>query len=377
MNQTDKLDCKYVGVCGGCTLGDISYKEQLSQKISNTKEIFKEIYDQDISIVETKPRNFRNRIELRIFHKSGNISYAMNSKEKKIVQIELCNIAVKPIISLMPKFLLYIQQHNILKSKLFSVEFLASSIDDVLVTLIYHKKLDDTWKQIASTFALDLGIKIIGRSRKQKIVISDDFINEELTINNKQYKFQYKEGGFIQPNQDINLKMINWVLNHIDPKDDLCELYCGGGNFTIALSTKFNKVVATEISKTSIKSAKTNIALNNIDNIKFVRMSSEEFTQAKHKTREFRRLKQENINIDDYNFSTIFIDPPRAGLDNTTLDFVKEFEQIIYISCNPNSLFENLKILTQTHKIVHFAFFDQFAYTTHIESGVILQKKDL
>ena len=79
--------------------------------------------------------------------------------------------------------------------------------------------------------------------------------------------------------------------NTKDSKKDLCELYCGGGNFTIPLSKKFNKVLATEISKTSIKSALRNCALNNIENINFIRMSSEEFVEALNEVRVFNRLK--------------------------------------------------------------------------------------
>ena len=54
---------------------------------------------------------------------------------------------------------------------------------------------------------------------------------------------------------------------------------------------KFNKVLATEISKTSIKSALRNCALNNIENIDFIRMSSEEFVEALNEVRVFNRLK--------------------------------------------------------------------------------------
>ncbi len=152
----------------------------------------------------------------------------------------------------------------------------------------------------------------------------------------------------------------------------MCELYCGGGNFTIPLSQKFRKVLATEISKTSIKSALENCKLNNIENIDFIRMSAEDFVEALEEKREFRRLK--DINLKSYNFSTIFVDPPRAGLDDTTRDLVKDFEKIIYISCNPQTLHRDLKFLTKTHKIINFALFDQFAYTEHIESGVFLNK---
>jgi tRNA (uracil-5-)-methyltransferase len=130
--------------------------------------------------------------------------------------------------------------------------------------------------------------------------------------------------------------------------------------------------LATEISKTSINSAKVNCQLNDIENIKFIRLAAQEFVEARKGVREFRRLKQENVSLEDYNFSTIFVDPPRAGLDDTTRELCKEFEQIIYISCNPETLKRDLETLTKTHKIEKFAFFDQFAYSTHIESGVIL-----
>jgi tRNA (uracil-5-)-methyltransferase len=90
--------------------------------------------------------------------------------------------------------------------------------------------------------------------------------------------------------------------------------------------------------------------------------------------REFRRLQQEDVKLENYNFSTIFVDPPRAGLDDTTRKLAGEFEQIIYISCNPETLKRDLEELTKTHEIKRFAFFDQFAFSHHIESGVILSK---
>jgi tRNA (uracil-5-)-methyltransferase len=101
-------------------------------------------------------------------------------------------------------------------------------------------------------------------------------------------------------------------------------------------------------------------------------MSAEEFVQGLQEVRVFNRLK--DINLKDYNFDTIFMDPPRSGLDDTTRALAKDFEQIIYISCNPETLHRDLKELVKTHEIIKFALFDQFAYTHHIESGVILKK---
>jgi tRNA (uracil-5-)-methyltransferase len=154
---------------------------------------------------------------------------------------------------------------------------------------------------------------------------------------------------------------------------DLIELYCGNGNFSIALAENFKRVLGTEISKTSVRSAQINISKNNIDNIDIVRMSSEEFSQAMNGERKFRRL--EGFDLTAYNYDTVLVDPPRAGLDIDSVELVSRFNKIIYISCNPLTLKDNLSLLVKTHNIEKFALFDQFPYTDHVETGIILTKK--
>ncbi|BAK74555.1 tRNA (uridine(54)-C5)-methyltransferase TrmA [Arcobacter sp. L] len=372
------MNCKYFGICASCTLFDKTYEEQLNYKIQREKERFSNFTTMEFDIIKSSESNFRNRAEFRIWwdkDENGNeiLSYAMNDFKKNILKIDSCEMVSPHIQEIMPKLIFELEKDLILSYKLFAVEFLGSTTKDLLVTLIYHKKLDEEWNQKAKEIESALNIKIMGRSRKQKIVLSSESINETLHINNKDFKFAYQEGGFTQPNTNVNIQMIEWVLNNIENSSkDLCELYCGGGNFTIPLSTKFHKVLATEISKTSIKSALKNCELNNIETISFIRMSAEEFVQALNEVRPFNRLK--NINLKDYNFDTIFMDPPRSGLDDTTRALAKDFENIIYISCNPKTLHRDLEELTKTHEIVRFALFDQFAFTNHIESGVILKK---
>ena len=373
------MTCKYFGLCASCTLYDKNYDEQLNYKIQREKNRFSNLTALDFDIIKSTPKNFRNRAEFRVWWEKDEqknkdiLTYAMNDFNKEILKIDSCEIVSEDIKKLMPKLLDELQSSMILSFRLFSIEFLVSSTSDMLVSLIYHKKLEDEWINLAKQIEQKLNIKIIGRSRKQKIVLSSDFINESLNINNQEFKFAYEENGFTQPNTSVIIKMIEWVLNNTkDSNKDLCELYCGGGNFTIPLSKKFSKVLATEISKTSIKSALRNCALNNIENINFIRMSSEEFVEALNEIRAFNRLK--NIDLKSYDFDTIFMDPPRSGLDDTTRALAKNFENIIYISCNPETLHRDLEELLKTHKIVRFALFDQFAYSEHIECGVILKK---
>ena len=374
------MNCEYFGKCGSCALFDKDYESQLDFKVQREKQRFSNFTNMKFDVIRSKEQNFRNRAEFKIwktFDEQDNLtlSYAMSTFDKTVLEIDSCQIVSTDISRVMPQLLNSLEKDRILCDKIFAIEFLNSSKSDMLVTLIYHKKLDEQWTDLAKEIAKDLNIKIIGRSRKQKVILSTDYIDETLKINNTSYDFQYQEGGFTQPNTQVNIQMIEWVLNNIKQSDkDLCELYCGGGNFTIPLSSKFSKVLATEISKTSIKSALNNCKLNNNEKISFIRMSAEEFVQGLKKEREFTRLK--DINLDDYDFDTIFMDPPRAGLDDTTRALAKDFEQIIYISCNPETLHRDLEELTKTHKIEHFALFDQFAYTNHIETGVILKKLD-
>ncbi len=154
---------------------------------------------------------------------------------------------------------------------------------------------------------------------------------------------------------------------------DLLELYCGHGNFTIPLAAKFNRVLASEISKSSIANARINCELNGVCNVQFVRLSADELMSAFARRREFERLK--GIDIFSYDFSHVLIDPPRAGLEPSVIDFIKNFQNLIYISCNPQTLFENLRSLCVTHEVRRFAIFDQFAHTAHIECGVLLRRR--
>jgi len=172
----------------------------------------------------------------------------------------------------------------------------------------------------------------------------------------------------------VNEQMIEWSLSQLDGiGGDLLELYCGAGNFTIPFARKFDRVLATEISKASIHAAKQNMELNGVENIEFVRLSAEEFTQALDGVREFRRL--EGLKVSDYHLKTLFVDPPRAGLGEEPCAFAARFDHVLYISCNPETLLRDLEILTQTHTIVAMAAFDQFPYTHHLEMGVKLTKR--
>jgi tRNA (uracil-5-)-methyltransferase len=265
-----------------------------------------------------------------------------------------------------------------LRYRLFQVDFLSTLSGEILVSLLYHRQLDEEWREHATLLKAKLSaqfnVNIIGRARKQKIDLDKDFVVETLTVNEQVLHYKQIENSFTQPNAKVSVKMLEWAIDATkNSQGDLLELYCGNGNFTIALAQNFNRVLATELAKPSVDAAQYNIDINYVDNVQIIRMSAEDFSDAMAKKRQFRRL--EGIDLDSYDCNTIFVDPPRAGIDPETLKLIQGYERILYISCNPETLNDNLLTLGQTHKITRFALFDQFPYTDHMESGVLLERK--
>jgi len=368
------LICKHFGSCGSCFYFDKSYQSQLEDKLSKVQILLKPFYKGKIEVFQSQESSFRARAEFRIYKKEKKLSYAMFDIEKKLLPIEECPKVIDSIGSIAFDLLQEIEKEKHLSHKLYAVEFLSGLSGEVLVTLIYHKTLDERWLSLAKKLEKKFNIYIIGRSKKQKVVLSKEYICEVLKIDGEKYLYNHYEASFTQPNPKVNEEMIQWVIDNAAKKGDLLESYCGAGNFTIPLSKHYRSVLATEISKRSIDAAKQNCQLNGVTNINFVRLSSQELTQALQKVRVFQRL--EGIDLDRYDFRTVLVDPPRAGLDSETIGLICDIEQIIYISCNPQTLCRDLETLCKTHKVISAAVFDQFAFSKHIECGVILQKKD-
>jgi len=351
------------------------YDILLQEKTERIKQLFSQLYNDAIDVYSSEKSHYRMRAEFRLWRQDNQLHYAMFEKGKKNMPVFIEDFpqAHTSINKLMFPLLERINATPLLAARLFQIDFLTTKAGDVLVTLIYHRNLTDEWEAMAKTLEEQFKIKIVGRARKQKRILSTDYVTETLIINEQKYKYKQIENSFSQPNALVCEKMIEWTLSNITMTNtDLLELYCGNGNFTLPLSSKFRKILATEVSKSSIKAAKDNCLLNDIDNINFVRLSSNEVSQAFAKEREFRRLAE--TPLEDYQFETVFVDPPRAGLDTGSIELVTKFNTILYISCNPETLKENVEQLSE-YKIEKLALFDQFPYTDHVECGAVLKKR--
>ncbi|OMH25688.1 tRNA (uridine(54)-C5)-methyltransferase TrmA [Motiliproteus sp. MSK22-1] len=353
------------------------YQQLLNEKADELKQLFREFDPPELEVFSSPEDHYRLRAEFRVWHQDHDIYYVMfeRGSNRVPIRIDQCPMVAEPIHDIMFDLLEEIKKIPELGRKLFQIDFLSTLSGEVLVTLLYHRAIDENWYQLARPLKDKFGIDLVGRSRKTKLLLDRDFVIEKMSVGNDTLIYKQVENSFTQPNGRVAEKMLDWAVDvTADHTGDLLELYCGNGNFTIAVAKNFDRVLATEISKTSVNAAQFNIHENGLDNINIIRLSSEEFTQAMNKEREFRRLK--DIDLDSYDFSTVLVDPPRSGLDKDTENLVQSYSRILYISCNPNTLKDNLLGLSETHAIERFALFDQFPYTDHKECGVWLVKKD-
>ncbi|WP_409522674.1 tRNA (uridine(54)-C5)-methyltransferase TrmA [Nitrincola sp. MINF-07-Sa-05] len=352
------------------------YETLLQAKLVRTRETFAGFDLPEIEVFDSPREHYRMRAEFRVWHDGDDLDYVMfePGDNRNPVKLKSCPMVSRRIHDMMFQLLERLRPDPVLRFKLFQIDFLSTLSGELLVTMLYHRPLDESWVEAVRPLRDEFNIDIVGRSRKSKHVLDREHVIETLDINGRLYRYKQVENSFTQPNADVCRKMIGWVLNATrNTGGDLVEFYCGNGNFTLPLAQNFRRVVATEISKVSVRSAQFNIEENGIDNIDVLRMPSEDLVQVLKGEKQTRKV--DGLDLESCDFTTVLVDPPRSGLDDETVRQVSEYDHILYISCNPDTLHANLGVISQTHRVERFAIFDQFPYTEHLECGVYLTRR--
>ena len=336
--------CPYFNECGGCSLCHVEYKCGLLLKKENLINLFihNKIDINDFNVIANeKNRNYRNKITLKI--KNNQLGYYKN-RSHDFLKIKECKIAKNSI----NNALINLMKLNINEGE---VIIRSNYKDEIIVVINTLEKINidiNILKEI---------INLKGVVLNNNLIYGNDYFYEEL--NNLRFKVNYQ--SFFQINNYTNEKMLKIVNENIKKESRVLDLYCGVGTFTINASKKAKSVLGVEISASSISNALENKTINNITNVDFLLGDT---------TNVIRKLKND--------FDTVIIDPPRSGLNNITRKFLinNNFEKIIYVSCNPETLVRDLKILKVKYNIKKLYLIDSFSYTKHIETITILNKKD-
>jgi len=334
-------------------------------KFQKASSLLKNHYEGEITINNSPSSGYRSRCE---FGYKNNF-YTMYSPLGEIIYLNTFNIVRPCIQKLMPNLLEKINKKDILKEKLFQINFRANRDNEMLVSLIYHKSIYDEIKSSASELANIFNININLRSKKKLYSTHDDLLRDD--IKELESVLYQTDQSFYQPNYFHMPMMVLKTMSFIEKPKDLLELYCGSGTFSVPMRKTFNKILATENNRQSIRCLNKAIEENNITNIFHARLSAEEVTEL-FNGRVFKRMN--NIDINNFNFSHILVDPPRAGLDNNVIDLINKFDNVLYISCNYETYVRDIEKL-KNFRIINIEIFDQFPNTKHLEIVSLLSKK--
>ena len=290
--------------------------------------------------------------------------YAMHGPNKKLL-LKSFPLAASCIKKVMPRLIKEINNSSELNERLFQINFRSNKDNKVMVTLIYHKKINESLIALINNLSKKYDLILIARS-KNFVYSTNQMYLDNLIDGYINYQ---TDNCFYQPNKFLLEMMIEKVSEMVINPKDLLEIYCGVGTFTLSLSKIFSKVFATENNRSAIKCLKKAMNENQIHNIMHARLSAEEVCDAFH-GKKFFRLNE--ININSLDISHVLVDPPRSGLTNEVIDLIKNFKNIIYISCNPETYLRDIQKL-KNHKLKKVEIFDQFPNTEHLEIVSLLE----
>lgn len=433
------------------------YEELLNSKLATLRSLLQAATGDtelpEVEVHESAREHFRMRAAFATWREGKEVHYIMFNEGDSRTPIQCTSFPMGSVLinQLMPVVRAAMESDPVLSERINDVRFLTTTTGEALVSLTYNRPLNDTWVESATRLqqqlTVDSGlaclgnsggaggkpsgsqlVRLVGRSRKVKLVVGGETVSESLNVPGRGVcSYTQTEGAFTQPNANVCEAMLGWAFDATrgSEEEDLCELYCGNGCFTVALAPNFRRVVATEVSRASVALANANLADNGITNTRVAAVSAEDFVQAYSGQRSLRRLAMAGIRIEARQsgllavapgaaergsggsssggsgsgggagqpagdaagdaavetmsfdrLRTLFVDPPRAGLDATCRKLAATFDKVVYVSCNPETLARDLEELTMTHRVTRLAAFDQFPYTPHLEAGVLLVRRD-
>ena len=332
--------CPYFSKCGGCVLQNMNYKDTLEYKKEKVINIFKKnkLEINPIVIENANYYNYRNKISLKVIDKK--IGY-YEPKSHFIVEIDSCLVASNSI----NKTIQLIKKMGIINGL---VIIRCNKNDEILIIIESKDKLNIDVDSIKEN------IKLVGIVINNKLFYGEDFLYEN--INGIFYKISYD--SFFQVNPYIASKIFDIIKENINSNETVLDIYSGVGTLSLTASTVAKKVIGIEIVENAVLNAIHNAKINKINNVDFLLNDA---TKAITKLNLF--------------FDKVIVDPPRAGLTKTVIDTIKKIKpkEIIYVSCDPQTLVRDIKLLSDLYKINKFYIADMFSFSYHVESVCILK----
>ena len=388
--------CDKAKRCGGCTMQQVSYEQQLEYKWNKVKNCLQRIGKmENVDAIMEKPAygmddpfHYRNKAQFPVGRdKNGDVVIGFYAgRSHNIIDTESCVIGAPvndQIVAIVRSFIednhisTYDEEtgRGLVRHILIRVGFTTKEIMVCLVTngnkLPHSEILIDELVKVDGMTSICLNVNMENTNR----ILGDKCITlwgqSYITDYIGDIKYQISPLSFYQVNPVQTNVLYNKALEYADLSGDetVWDMYCGIGTISLFLAQKAKKVYGVEIVPQAIDDARHNAEINGITNAEFFVGKAEEVVPDIYKK-----------GGDGSHADVVVVDPPRKGCDQVLLDTLVHMapERIVYVSCDPATLARDVKILQEKgYEAKKVAVVDQFCHSGHVETVVKLSlKKD-
>lgn len=388
-DHREESDCTTYKRCGGCSLRHIKYNETLKIKQNAVQSLVNKTLENKLKVEETlgmdKPYHYRNKAQYPIgLNKEGKpVIGVFANRTHEIIPIETCYIQNKQSEEIAKYIFNFLVNHKIKvydeKSGKGLVRHIVTKIgiktnevmciivingnelpyEDILVNELTHKF--ENLKSIIKNINTKNTNVILGNENIN--LYGNGYIKDILG----DFIFKISPMSFYQVNpvQAEKLYNIGVELADINKNDIVFDLYCGIGTISLFMSKFAKEVYGVEIVDEAIVAAKENACINNVTNTKFIAGDVE-------------KVLDDLVNVKKIIPDIIMLDPPRRGLDNTSIENIRKVspKKVVYISCNPATLVRDLAKLEDIYNIKSIKPVDMFPFTSSVECCAVLELKN-
>lgn len=382
-------DCTTYKRCGGCSLRHIKYEETLKMKQNAVQSLVNKTLKNKIEVEDTlgmeNPYHYRNKAQYPVgLNKDGKpVIGVFANRTHEIIPINTCFIQNKQTEEIAKYIFEFLVKNNISvyneKTQKGLVRHIVTKIgiktNEIMCILVINGKEMAKEKELVEELTNKFkNIKTIVKNINTKntnVILGNENINlfgdGYITDILGEYKFKISPMSFYQINPIQAEKLYNLGVEsaNITKNDVVFDLYCGIGTISLFMSKFAKKVYGVEIVEEAIAAAKENAKMNNVDNTEFIAGDVE-------------KVLDELVNVKQIMPDIIMVDPPRRGLDNTSIENIKKVrtKKLVYISCNPASLVRDLAKLEEIYEVKQITPVDMFPFTSHVEVCALLELKN-
>ena len=377
------LPCPYAKKCGGCSLQNLPYEEQLHLKQAKLIRLLGRFGRVDEIIGMEEPTHYRNKIQAAFRSKSGKVvSGVYQSTSHRIVEVEGCMLedeCAEPILKTIRKLCASMKirpfdpasKQGFLRHVLIRRGYTSGEIMVVLVTtkgefkqersflnelLRRHPEITTVVRNINPTdTALFLG-------SESHVLHGEGFITDRLCG----LEFRISPRSFYQVNP-LQTEILYGKAREfaaLTGKETVIDAYCGTGTIGLTVAAGAKEVIGVEVNKDAVADAVDNAKRNGVTNAVFHTADAGEF--------------MEDMARKGQTADVVITDPPRAGCSGKFLHSLMKLApaRIVYVSCNPETLARDLYTLSKGgYKVRKIQPVDMFPWTGHVESVVCLKRQ--